>query len=405
MIELLNVALNFGTEDLKVGRLISNNKKILFEYYESFLHSKYSISPFFLPLTSGIQSFDAKLFEGLPGVFNDSLPDGWGRLLLDRALRMHGLSPINLNVLDRLAYVGHHGMGALVYEPEYATQQTLDKKINLDMIAAQTKGFLKGESTAMLDELVALNGSSAGARPKVLLSVSLDKKQITNDHLRMADNFEHWLVKFANSADGTDCGAIEYTYSQIAKMAGINMAETYLFPAKQSAGYFATKRFDRSGNKRLHLHSACGLLHSDFRTPTLDYADLVKLTLALTKDAREVEKLFRLAVFNVCAHNRDDHSKNFSYLMDEDGNWTLSPAYDLNFSSGPNGEQSTTVMGEGRNPSIEHLYKLAAMASIEKTKAQEIIEQCHAALSRWPALAKENGVGNDAIQEITRELL
>ena len=168
--------------------------------------------------------------------------------------------------------------------------------------------------------------------------------------------------------------------------------ETKLFPSKHGAGYFATKRFDRDGDKRFHMHTACGLLHSDFRTPSLDYQDLIELTTLLTRDVRETEKMFRLAAFNVLAHNRDDHSKNFSYLMNERGDWSLSPAYDLTFSSGPGGEQSTMVMGEGKAPKIEHLRALGQSAEIKTQTVTEIIDQTRSALADWNALAKEHGV-------------
>ncbi|MCF6344694.1 MAG: HipA domain-containing protein [Devosiaceae bacterium] len=201
-----------------------------------------------------------------------------------------------------------------------------------------------------------------------------------------------WIVKFANSQDGLDTGAIEYVYALMAVKAGINMSDVHLFPAKKGAGYFAIKRFDREGNKRYHMHTACGLLHSDFRTPSLDYEDLIALIGMLTRDVREVEKMYQLAVFNVLSHNRDDHAKNFSFLMDEQGQWKLSPAYDLTFSSGPRGEQSTMVMGEGQNPKTEHLIKLGEEAKIDKDRIHEIIEQTQTSLAKWPELAKRHGV-------------
>ncbi|WP_245921883.1 type II toxin-antitoxin system HipA family toxin [Bowmanella denitrificans] len=158
------------------------------------------------------------------------------------------------------------------------------------------------------------------------------------------------------------------------------------------------------GTKRFHMHTACGLLHSDFRTPALDYEDLLTLTGMLTRDVREVEKMFRLAVFNVLTHNRDDHAKNFSFLMAEDGQWTLSPAYDLTFSSGPGGEQSTTVMGEGRAPGVEHLLKLAKEANIKKPRAEDIIQSVQSSLTGWPKLAKQYGVSRANIALISKKL-
>lgn len=152
------------------------------------------------------------------------------------------------------------------------------------------------------------------------------------------------------------------------------------------------------------MHTACGLLHSDFRTPSLDYEDLTALTSRLTRDVREVEKMYQLAVFNVLAHNRDDHAKNFSFLMDEQGQWKLSPAYDLTFSSGPRGEQSTMVMGEGRNPKAEHLIKLGEDAKINKDRIHEIIEQTQANLAKWPVLAKRYGVSAANIKLVGKKL-
>ena len=152
------------------------------------------------------------------------------------------------------------------------------------------------------------------------------------------------------------------------------------------------------------MHSVCGLLHSDFRIPSLDYENLISLTLVMTRDIREVEKMFRLAVFNILAHNRDDHAKNFSFLMDTEGRWKLSPAYDLTFSSGPGGEQSTMVMGEGKNPGIGHLIKLGNEANIAKSRVIEIIEQTRSALESWPILAKQCGVSIGKIQLIAKRI-
>jgi serine/threonine-protein kinase HipA len=152
------------------------------------------------------------------------------------------------------------------------------------------------------------------------------------------------------------------------------------------------------------MHSVCGLLHADFRAPALEYQDLLTLTFRLTHDMREVEKMYRLAVFNVLAHNRDDHSKNFSFLMDAQGNWRLSPAYDLTFSYGPGGEQSTLVMGEGRNPGVEHLVKLGLEAKLAKAHITEIIDQTRAALSSWSLLAKQYGVSEVNVQLIAKRM-
>jgi serine/threonine-protein kinase HipA len=250
-----------------------------------------------------------------------------------------------------------------------------------------------------------MNGSSAGARPKAMIGVDEERKNIVHGSSRLPEGYESWLVKFSNVQDGVDAGAIEYVYAKMAREAGVAVMPCYLFPEKNGAGYFATKRFDRDGRRRLHAHTACGLLHSDFRVPSLDYEDLIALTEILTRDVREVEKMFRLAVFNVLAHNRDDHAKNFTFLMNESGEWKLSPAYDLTFSSGPQGEQSTMVMGEGKNPGkAAQLVKLGQAAKLNPRRISEIIEKTQQALHSWERLAKEHGVSNANIELIAKRL-
>lgn len=185
---------------------------------------------------------------------------------------------------------------------------------------------------------------------------------------------------------------MEFVYSEMARRAGLMIPHTHLFPAKRGAGYFAIKRFDQNQSNRLHMHTPCGLLNSDHRIPALDYQDLLELTLHLTRDVRESQKMFQYAVFNVMAHNRDDHSKNFSFLMDETGAWKISPAYDLTFSYGPGGEQSTMVMGEGKSPSIDHLRALGRHAGINDAKINEILGRTGTILVWWSGLAKAHGV-------------
>lgn len=395
----VKVGLNFGDGIIPVGRLAINNRQIYFQYHESFIEQNLNISPFHLPLKSSVFSFDHNLFEGMSGVFNDSLPDGWGRLLFDRFARSSGILPTNITPLDRLAHVGFSGLGALVYEPDYSSNEN-SSNINLDNLAKQTQEVLDGESSEVLQDLIALNGSSAGARPKALIGLNDDFTNIIHGAHTLPQGYKSWIVKFSSAQDGTDAGAIEYVYALMAKKAGISMPDVHLFEAKKGAGYFAVKRFDRNAKEHFHMHTACGLLHSDFRTPSLDYEDLIALTSTLTKDVREIEKLYQLAVFNVLAHNRDDHSKNFSFLMNKKGEWKLSPAYDLTFSSGPRGEQSTMVIGEGKNPTVDHLVKLGQEAKLSKTRIAQIIDQTKTALANWEILAKEFGVSADNIRLI-----
>jgi serine/threonine-protein kinase HipA len=390
-VNTVNVGLDLGDGPSPIGRLAIRERKIYFEYDRSFIARGLEISPVRLPLQPGLRSFEAGLFDGLPGVFNDSLPDGWGRLLFDRAMRAEGILPEQLSPLDGLVHVGSTGMGALVYEPDMLPGIT-GGDIDLDRLAGQALDVLKGQADDVLSELIALNGSSAGARPKAMIGYNPASGAMIHGAVHLPDKFEHWLVKFQNTQDGMDAGAIEFAYADMARAAGIEMMASHLFPASKGAGFFATRRFDRDGGKRLHVHTASGLLHADHRIPSLDYEDLIALTMRVTRDIREAEKMFRLAVFNVLAHNRDDHAKNFTFLMDAAGNWRLSPAYDLTFSSGPGGEQTTMVKGEGKAPGTGHLRKLGADADLPKARIEEIIAQTQDALSQWSGLAKAYNV-------------
>ena len=374
------------TYKMLMGRLLLKNRQIFFEYDAAFIKTGLELSPFKLPLKGGVIESNDRTFEGLFGVFNDSLPDGWGRLLLDRKLMNAGFNPGTLSPLDRLCFVGRSGMGALSYEPE--NPSAISHITNdLDKIDSEIQATLD-EDDAYVDDLLILGGSSAGARPKVLLHI----------------DGEDWLIKFRSHLDPKDISAIEYAYHLMAIDAGLIVPKAKLFPSRRGLGFFGVKRFDKSGEERMHMHSIAGLLHADHREPSLDYESIMKATLYITKDIRQCEIQFRNAVFNVLSHNRDDHSKNFSFLMDAQGNWTVSPAYDLTFSSGPSGEHSTMIMGEGKSPTKAHLLRLAAICNIKQDKALEIIHQVLAATDKWDDFAREVGVSKLQIKNIREAL-
>jgi serine/threonine-protein kinase HipA len=359
---------------LLMGRLLLKNRQIFFEYDAAFIKTNLELSPFKLPLKAGVIESNDRVFERLFGVFNDSLPDGWGRLLLDRKLMNAGLNPGTLSPLDRLCFVGNGGMGALSYEPE--NPSSISHITNdLDEIDSEIQSTLD-ENDIYVDDLLALGGSSAGARPKVLLHI----------------DGKNWLIKFRSHLDPKDISAIEYAYHLMAIDAGLIVPKAKLFPSRKGLGFFGVERFDRNGDTPIHMHTIAGLLHADHREPSLDYESIMKATFYLTKDIRQCEIQFRNAVFNVLSHNRDDHSKNFSFLMDQQGDWTVSPAYDLTFSSGPSGEHSTMIMGEGKNPTKAHLLKLASICNIKQDKALEIIHQVLAATEKWDVFASDVGV-------------
>ena len=349
----------------KVGTLALLNKSkidlLAFQYDDEWIKNGFSISPFSLPLENKVFIPKIDPFNGMFGVFSDSLPDGWGKLLVDRTLKKNNIDPFEITSLDRLAIVGNSGMGGLEYIPQYDFEIKSEIK-DLDELALSCKKILNTEYSENLDELFLLGGSSGGARPKILTNI----------------NGEDWIIKFPSKFDNDNIGKQEYDYSLCAKKCGIFMPETKLFPSKNCSGFFGVKRFDREKNsenkiKKIHMVSVSGLLETSHRIPNLDYDILMKLTLKLTNDFEEVKKMYRLMCFNIFAHNRDDHSKNFSFLYNEvKRKWELSPAYDLTYSNSIGGEHATTIAGNGKNPTIKDILKVAENIGLKKDESEKI---------------------------------
>ena len=355
--------------DRLVGTMaLYQNRLAAFEYGTDWLADGFSINPFSLPLEKKVFLPKIDPFEGIYGVFADSLPDGWGRLLVDRLMRRNGINPMEMGNLDRLAIVGETGMGALSYRPVITLEES-DNSMSLDEIAAECEKVLQTEFSEQLDTLFTLGGSSGGARPKILTKIDGDD----------------WIIKFPSSYDSKDIGRQEYDYALCAKKCGIDMEDVKLFESQRCSGYFGTKRFDRvrrddGGMIRRHMVSVSGFLEISHRIPNLDYDLLMRLTFMLTKDIEECMKLYRLMCFNVFAHNRDDHSKNFSFIyLDDEKRWILSPAYDLTYSNSLNGEHATTINGNGVNPGINDLLEVAKKAGLDIKAARaaaEDIREC-----------------------------
>lgn len=343
-----------------VGTLaLTKEKKAAFSYDDEWLLSGFSLNPLSLPLENKVFIPNLDPFHGVFGVFNDSMPDGWGQLLVDRWLRKKNIDPFSLNAIQRFSIIGSNGMGALTFEPSYELSKT-DDIIDYDKIAQECTKVLESEYSENLDELFRLGGSSGGARPKILTTYE----------------GEDWIIKFPSSNDDKNIGEIEYRYAQCAKSCGVEMSDVKLFESKECSGYFGTKRFDRitspEGIQRVHMVSVSGLLETSHRIPNLDYTILMKLTQILTDEYNEVLKMYRLMCFNVFAHNRDDHSKNFTFLFDEQNRkWTLSPAYDLTYSNSLGGEHATCINGNGKNPGINDLLAVAKQAGIKESWAYD----------------------------------
>lgn len=397
----LDVRLEHGPDDVEpVGRLAEFERKIYFEYDPAFLATQRSISPLQLRPTPGASEAPAAL--GLHGVFADALPDGWGLLLMDRQFRLRGLVPGRLSPLDRLAYLGSRTMGALTFHPCSEPEAQPVPQLPLAAMAAEADRILEGHASDLLPALLAAGGSPAGARPKVLVSVRGDSLSYGVDP--PPPGHVPWLIKFTARREHPDAGALEYVYSRLARLAGLDMPETRLFAYASGPRHFGARRFDRGGARRLHVHSLAGALNTDFRTPNLDYDLLLRVTRHLTRSQLEVDRAFRLMVFNVLAHNRDDHGKNFSFIMDRDGAWRLAPAYDLTFAEGPGGEHHMAVAGEARRPTWSHMLRLAASAAITGARAQQIVDEVRAALRRLPDEARAAALPASLVREVGARL-
>ena len=377
----LHVFLNSYGIRREVGMLSEENGRIFFEYAPAFLTTGIELSPFKLPLRPGVFEDAKRTFDGLFGVFNDSLPDGWGCLLLDRKLRKSGSSFREISPLQRLSLIGRDPMGALEYEPADEETDELGE-VALDSLSGEVDKIVMGGDSAVLDELLKMNGSSGGARPKIVAWVSEDRKTIVHGGKEPLAGFAPWIVKFAEKHDPQTAGELEYRYSLAAKAAGIAMPETHLFPLKNGGGCFGVRRFDRTPQGKVHVHTACGLLHASHRYPTLDYENLLKLTFVLTRDHADVEEMVRRMIFNVKSGNRDDHSRNFAFLLTPEYRWRLAPAYDLTPCSGVNGEHTCMVNGKGRDITDADLIAAAATCGIAGSKVRNLIAEVEAALNR-----------------------
>ena len=395
-------------EVLPVGTLAEQDRRIYFQYDAKFLQTGLELSPFKLPARSGLIEHTELAFGPLPGVFDDSLPDGWGLLLMNRYFRRCGIDPVTLSPLDRLAYLGTRTMGALIYHAPAENQPDYGQELmDLYELGRNAEDVLEGDAAEVLPELMRAGGSPAGARPKVL--VGIRGERIISGADDLPEGYEAWMVKFAARADARDAGPVEYAYSLMARAAGIDMPPARLFTLKHGGNvrrYFAVRRFDRAeGNRRMHMHTFANLIHTNFRIPATDYADLFKVTHALTRNHADLLRLFRLMVFNVAGHNRDDHAKNFAFVLDDQtGEWSLAPAYDLTCCPGPGGEHTATILGEGQRPTREHCLKLGVQFDLKARETSPIIEQVNSAIARWPDFAGQANCTKKIIASVGKNI-
>ena len=347
--------------DAEVGTLSlsPDNRLCAFEYSKSWLADGFSISPLELPLKAGLFIAKPQPFNGNFGIFEDSLPDGYGRYLLHKALLKEGIDDRNLSALDRLSLVGNCGMGALTYEPHIRVKME-EARCDFDALQAKALEVLQEQQDTDAGLLLYNSGNSGGCRPKAIFS----------------DDEGHWLVKFRHIYDPKDMGLQEYHYNEVARKCGINIPDFKLINGK----YFATKRFDlTTSGQRVHMVTAGGLLCVSLSNPVLDYSNLLALTGYLTQSATDVEEMYRRMVFNYLTDNKDDHCKNFSFTVNKDSQgkwcWHLAPAYDLTLcADGYNGQHATSVNGSGK-PTLQDFIAVGTKIKMAENRCREIIRQ------------------------------
>lgn len=340
----------------RVGRLLLRADGIcLFEYAAEWLSCGFSISLFELPLKSGVFEAKPSPFGGGFGVFDDSMPDGWGLLIMDRHLQCLGIQPNDLNLLDRLALVGSAGRGALEFYPDKSFSST-SEAIDFFKLQKEIAAILQEDKSAeatSIEELYRRGGSPGGARPKVFVQY---------------DGAE-WLVKFPAREDKKTIGNQEFQYHLLARDCGVEMMDCRLFEDR----FFGTQRFDRTDDgRKIHVVSAAGLLCADYRVPCLDYLHIFQVAANLTHSLAELWKVYKLMCFNYLIGNKDDHAKNFAFLCDK-GNWRMAPAFDLLPSNGIGGYH-TTSFNNSINPTDQDLLALARKFSLPEKEAKEVLE-------------------------------
>ena len=340
----------------KVGTLaFTNDNNIAFQYSDEWLKIGFSLNPFKLPLTKEVFIANSPHFRGLFGVFADSLPDSYGELLLDRYLKRKNIDSNTLTPLERLAYVGTSGMGTLEYFPDFS-EKISKEDIDFDLIQKECNDILDSKEVEDITSLYSLGGSSGGARPKSLIKY----------------DGEDYIVKFSSKFDPKNIAELEYKYMSLAKQAGIDIPDIKLITSKKGNKYFLIKRFDRESNKKIHMISVAALLECDYRAPSLDYNDLLKVTEILTNNKDEVLEMFRRMVFNVLIDNQDDHAKNFSFLYDKTlKRYRLSPAYDITPGKTYWGEHTTSINGKGKNITKYDMLQVASKNKINIDEAKK----------------------------------
>ncbi len=398
----------------------NSRQTALFEYADSFIGAGLEPSPILMPVRSGrVYSFSdigRETFKGLPGMLADSLPDTYGRVLFDSWLALTGR--ISGNVVETLCFLGKRCMGALEFEPAMDAPYNPEVNIELDSLVevasaalAEKAEFgvnLAEDKKAAIAEIVRLGTSAGGQRAKAIIAYNRQTGEVRSGQIDAPEGFDYYLIKLdgvtaeAGFRETGNFGRLEYSFSKLVKACGIEMSECSLIEENGRA-HFLTKRFDRQNGERIHMQTLCGLAHYDYRMPrAYSYEQAFNIMRALRLPYSQAQEMFRRMVFNVVVRNQDDHTKNISFLMDRNGKWRLSPAYDMGYAYNPKGgwtaQHQMSVNGKFDNITREDLLEFARRNNIKDAAA--IIDMICATATRWPEIAKECEVPQPMIDGI-----
>lgn len=401
----------------KVGILYEEDGLISFEYEQSFLDTNLNLSPLNLPFNKETYSnYDDKYYQTLAGVFFDSLPDKFGTKVIERYYESKNVPLKDLTLLQKLIFIGKRGMGALEYEP---SEKVLEDEKSIEALEIRklyesSKKILKGEAEETIHDMLSFmdSGASAGgARAKAVIGWNRDSKTIVSGSNTIPSDYDYWLLKFDDYDDrkekASDFTKLEYIYMQMAKESGINIPEIEMF-SDGDLSHFLIKRFDRVKGKKVHMHSLASIAHVNFNVPQhYSYDEALRVVKFMTKDAQDVKEFYRRAVFNVMAINQDDHAKNTSFLMDENGEWRLSPAYDITYANGQGFTKThqMSIKGKVKDISKKILLELGVEKGIKEQECISIIQKTVTAVSTFKMKAEKIGIRNDLKILVLKDIL
>jgi len=396
-----------------------DEKVAAFEYDSEFARSGIQVSPLTMQLSRQIFVFPElplQTFHGLPGLLADSIPDRFGNALINAWLATQGRQPDSFNAIERLCYTGERGMGALEFIPatgpkaKQVTQIQIDKLVELASAVLTNQAqvvttFSDGYKTEALTDILRVGTSAGGARAKAVIAWNRATNEVRSGQIAADDGFEYWLLKFDGVRGNKDkeledpqgYGVIEYAYYKMATDAGITMNECRLFD-ENNRRHFMTRRFDRlPGGEKLHMQSLAALAHFDFNSAgAYAYEQAILVMKQLEISMGSIEEMFRRMAFNIVARNQDDHVKNIAFLMDKNGNWSLSPAFDVTYSFNPFGAWTSshqmTLNGKRDDFIFDDFRAFAKIASMKRGRARTIVEEVSSVVRRWIDYADEAGV-------------